>query len=116
MAKVKAGEDVPRIASRTTYPAGGFYYLDLDMGDYMAFLAESMPDDPSVAVMKQQMATMFAGTPPITSAGFKKDGVVKCSLTIPGDLIAKYGQMIMMQQMQGMQQPDAAPAAVPAAE
>lgn len=113
--KVKSGADAPKISSRTTYPAGGFYYFDMDMGEYMAFAAKSMPDDPSTAMMKQQMETAFVGTPPITSAGFKKDGMVNWSVTIPGDLIATYGQMIMMAQMQAMQQPQmGAPGAMPA--
>lgn len=112
--KVKSGAEAPRIAARRSYPAGGFYYFDWDMGEYMAFVAKSMPDDPSVAVMKQQMGTMFVGAPPVTSAGFKKDGIVHCSVTIPGELLAKYGQMIMMQQMQSMQQQQGmAPGAVP---
>lgn len=103
MQQVKAGGDVPKIAARSTYPAGGFYYLDLDMGEYMAFMAQAMPDDPSTSAMQQQMGTIFAGTPPITSAGFKEDGAASFSLTIPGEVIAKYGQMIMMAQMQNMQ-------------
>ncbi len=112
--KVKSGADAPKIAARSTYPAGGFYYFDLDVGQYMGFVAQAMPDTPSSAMMKQQMGTLFAGATPVTSAGFKKDGMVHWSLTIPGDLIAKYGQMIMMQQMQNMQQSQMmAPPAMP---
>ncbi len=111
--KVKSGADAPKIAARSSYPSGGFYYLDMDMGEYMAFAAKSLPDDPSSAAMKQQMGTLFVGTSPITSAGFKKDGMVNWSVTIPGDLIAKYGQMIMMAQMQAMQQAPGLSPAVP---
>ncbi|MDZ8119477.1 hypothetical protein [Pontiella agarivorans] len=105
VAAVKAGKTAPKIKARSVYPEGGFYYLDWDMGKYMAFVAESLPADPSTAMMKQQMSTLFKGTAPVTSAGFRKDGMVNWSLTIPGDLIAKCGQMIMMAQMQSLQQP-----------
>ncbi|MDF7825116.1 hypothetical protein P4B35_13920 [Pontiellaceae bacterium B12227] len=101
---VKAGKSTSKLQARTDYPAGGFYYFDLDMGAYMAFVAMMMPEVPEAAMMKQQMATMFDGVPPITSAGFKKDGCVQWGITIPGELLAKYGQMIMMAQMQQMQQ------------
>ncbi len=101
--RVKSGGEAPQIAARGVYPAGGCYYLDLDVGEYMNFIgsAAGMP----------QLGALFAGTPPITSAGFKQDGMVNWSVTVPGELIAKYGQMIMMQQTQGMQQMAAPPEA-----
>ncbi len=111
------------IKARSVYPSGGFYYFDLDMGDYMAFAALMMPDSPQTATMKQQMTALFQGVDPITSAGFKADNCVMWSVNIPGELIAKYGQMAMMMQMQKMQQqqmgapqamPDGIPQAVPA--
>ncbi|QBG47916.1 hypothetical protein EGM51_11100 [Verrucomicrobia bacterium S94] len=111
VAEVKSGKDAAKIEAHTRYPAGGFYYLDWDMGEYMAFVAESLPAGPSAAMMKQQMSTMFKGTSPVTSAGFRKDGMVSWSVTIPGDLIAKYGQMIMMVQMQNMQSSQPGPGA-----
>jgi len=100
------------IKARSVYPAGGNYYMDLDIGDYMAFAASMVPDSPETAVMKQQMATLFSGVAPITSAGFKKDGCLMWSINIPGGIIAKYGQMAMMIQMQQMQMN--APQAMPA--
>ena len=94
------------LAARSAYPDGGFYYFDLDMGKYMEFVFKLMPDtgDP----MMQQMATLFQGAEPITSAGFKADGRVMWSINVPGDLLAKIGQVVMMMQMQqggGMSQP-----------
>lgn len=79
------------------YPADGFYYFDLDLGEYMALSAEFSPV-PGMA----QMATLFQGAEPLTSAGFKADGRVMWSINIPSELIAKYGQMAMMIQMQQM--------------
>jgi hypothetical protein len=94
------------LAARNVYPAGGFYYFDLDIGKYMAFILGIIPEtnDP----MMQQMGTLFQGVEPITSAGLKANGCVMWSLNIPGELITKIGQMIMMMQMQqggGMPQP-----------
>jgi len=87
------------LESHGVYPADGFYYFDLDMGEYMAFATSFMP----VPVM-EQMGALFQEVEPITSAGFKADGNVMWSINIPGELIAKYGQMAMMMQMQQMQQ------------
>jgi hypothetical protein len=44
------------------------------------------------------------GVDPITSAGFRTDGLAMWSVNIPGDLIGKVGQISMMMQMQKMQQ------------
>ena len=99
-----AAQSAAPMAARGRYPAGGFYYLDFDMGGYMACASALMPADPSAAMVKQQMATLFAGAAPIVSAGFKEGERVKWSVIIPGDLIAKWGQFAMMMQMQQMQQ------------
>jgi hypothetical protein len=97
---VEDGTAGTSLEARTVYPAGGFYYFDLDLGEYMAFAASTLSDDPSAAVIKQQMTTAFQGVPPVTSAGFKEDGCMMWSVNIPGELLAKYGQMVMMMQMQ----------------
>ena len=111
--KVKEGDAATRLKARSVYPEGGFYYFDLDMGEYMAFAASILPDTPETSMVKQQMSVLFAGVEPVTSAGFKQGGQVMWSLNLPGELLAKYGQMIMMMQMQQMQQQqvDAPPAA-----
>ncbi len=83
------------LKARSVYPEGGFYYFDLDVGEYMAFVTAFMPD-----AGMQQMAALFQGVEPVTSAGFKADGRVMWSANVPGELIAKYGQMAMMMQMQ----------------
>lgn len=114
--KDPAAESDP-IKARSIYPAGGFYYFDLDMGGYMAFAALMMPDSPQTATMKQQMGALFQGVEPITSAGFKADNCVMWSVNIPGELIAKLGQMAMMMKMQKMQQQQmGAPGSMPQAE
>ena len=87
------------LAAHSVYPAGGFYYFDFDVGEYMAFVDSIMPD------AGVEMGTLLQGVDPITSAGYKTDGRVMWSVNVPGDLIAKLGQMAMMKQMQSMQQP-----------
>lgn len=101
--KSSASTESP-LTARTVYPKGGFYYFDLDMGDYMTFASRMLPNGPETGMVKQQMSTLFEGVGPITSAGFKQGGCVMWSVNLPGDLLAKYGQMIMMAQMQKMQQ------------
>jgi hypothetical protein len=91
------------IKARSVYPAGGFYYFDLDMGSYAAFVARMLPESPEATTMTQQMGTLFKGVDPVTSAGFRADNCVMWSVNIPGELIAKLGQMAMMMQMQKMQ-------------
>lgn len=90
------------LKARAVYPEGGFYYLDLDMGEYVAFINTFMPG--GNLAMKQQVDLLFEGVEPITSAGFKADGRVMWSFNIPGGLIGKFSQMAMMMQMQQMQQ------------
>jgi len=99
------------LKARAVYPAGGFYYLDFDVGRYMAFVAELMPD--SSANPMQKVANMLKGASPLTSAGFREDNRVMWSVNVPGDLIAKYGQMVMMLQMQKMQQKQGMPQGIP---
>ncbi len=86
------------LAARSVYPAGGFYYFDLDVDKYMAFVGSLVPD----ADMPPLVA-LFQGMEPITSAGFKADGCVMWSLNIPGEFIGRLGQMVMMLQMQQQQ-------------
>ena len=98
----KAFKPVP-LKALGVYPGDGFYYFDIDVGEYMAFVSAFIPD-----AEVQQMATLFQGAEPITSAGFKADGRVMWSINVPGNLLAKIGQAVMMMQMQqggGMSQP-----------
>ena len=87
------------LKARSVYPADGFYYLDLDMGKYMTSVASIMP-----APWMEQVMPLLQGVEPITSAGFKAEGRVMWSINIPGDLLTKIGQVVMMIQMQQMQQ------------
>ena len=103
--KDKTFKPTPLVA-RSVYPNGGFYYSDLDIGKYMEFVLGIIPEANNP--MMQQVGTLFQGVEPITSAGLKANGCVMWSLNIPGELITKIGQMIMMMQMQqggGMPQP-----------
>jgi len=90
------------LKARSVYPEKGFYYFDLDVGEYIAFIASFMPA--GTPMMNPQMLALFQGVEPVTSAGFKADGRVMWSANVPGELIAKFGQMAMMAQMQQMQQ------------
>jgi hypothetical protein len=90
------------LKAREVYPAGAFYYCDIDVAKYMSFVASMMPKDASNPL--PQIATMLDGSDPVTSAGFSEDGAVMWSVNIPGSLIGKIGQVAMMMQMQQMQQ------------
>ncbi len=99
------------LVARTDFPAGGFFYGDIDMGKYINFVSAFIPD-PST----KQVATMMKGTTPITAAGYRKGGLVEWNINIPGDLLARISQAAMtikMKQMQTMQQPTTAPQAIP---
>ncbi len=99
--------------ARRVYPADGFYYCDVDVAKYLSGLASVLP--PQADNPLPQMAAMLQGCEPVTSAGFSEDGVVMCSVNVPGSLLAKIGQAVMMMQMQQMQQGGmGAPNAVPA--
>jgi hypothetical protein len=96
------------------YPDGAFYYFDFDVGRYVQFISTFMPDE-GKPVMAPEMLQLLQGVEPVTSAGFKADGRVRWSVNIPGDLIARIGQISMMMQMQQMQQmpPAGAPQGIP---
>ncbi len=100
------------LMARSIYPTGGFYYCDVDVAKYMEGISSIMPNDPNNPL--PQISAMLQGAEPVTSAGFREDGMVMWSVNVPGSLLAKVGQaamMIQMQQMQQMQQ--AAPLATP---
>ena len=92
----------PPLKARGVYPAGGFYYCDIDLAKYMSFVASMMPEDAGNPM--PQIAAMLQGADPVTSAGFREDGAVMWSLNIPGELIGKIGQAAMMIQMRQVQQ------------
>ena len=100
------------IKAHSVYPAGGFCYLDFDVGRYVEFISAFVPDE-AKSGMQPQMVALLQGADPITSAGFRQDGRVMCSVNIPGDLIAKLSQMAMMMQMQQMQQQQGMPGGMP---
>lgn len=100
------------LKAREVYPAGAGYYCDIDIGEYMAFTASTMPAMPGNPL--PQIAAMLKDAEPVTGAGFREEGRLMWSVNVPGDLLGKIGQAIMMQQMQQMQQ--AQPASVPMTE
>jgi hypothetical protein len=110
--RLKAGApSTASLKARSVYPAGGFYYFDYDIAAYISGLSAMMPVGPSNPL--KQIGELLQGASPLTSAGFKDGGRVMWSMNVPGDLIAKYGQAVMMMQMQKMQQQGGAPQAMP---
>lgn len=105
---------VEPIEARGVFPAGGFYYLDLDIGRYMELITSLMPEE-AKSPMQAQVMALLQGVDPITSAGFREGGLVSWSLNIPGDLIGRLSQIGMMMQMQQMQQQQGRPGAMPGA-
>jgi hypothetical protein len=106
--------DAPKLNARAVYPSGASYYCDIDVGEYMAFTASTMPEMPGNPM--PQIAAMLKGAEPVTAAGYRNNGRLMWSVNVPGDLLAKVGQAIMMQQMQQMQMQQAQPASVPMTE
>ncbi len=100
------------LKARSEFPAGGNYYCDVDVAEYMAGLNSVMPKDPNNPL--PQLVAILQGADPVTSAGFTEDGAVMWSVNVPGSLLAKAGQAVMMMQMQQMQQMQQAPQPVPA--
>lgn len=110
--RVKDSEfTVKPLKARSIYPAGGFYYCDIDIAQYISGISSFMPKEPENAL--PQMATMLQGADPVTSAGFSEDGMVMWSIDIPGSLLSRVGQAVMMMQMQKMQQQPVQPAVSP---
>ncbi len=95
------------LKARSVYPASGFYYCDIDVAKYMSGISSVMPQDPSNPM--PQLAALLQGADPVTSAGFREDGMVMWSINVPGSLLAKIGQAAMMMQMQQMQNMQQAP-------
>lgn len=109
--RVKNGDfTVEPLKARSVYPADGFFYCDIDVARYMSGIASIMPKDPNNPL--PQIAAMLQGSEPVTSAGFRENGMVMCSANIPGSLLGRIGQAVMVMQMQKMQQ-GAAPQAMP---
>lgn len=100
------------LKARSVYPAGAGFYCDYNIGQYLSFVASLMPEVPGNPM--PQIAAMLKDAEPVTLAGYRNNGRLMWSVNVPGDLLAKVGQAIMMQQMQQMQmQQGGAPAAMP---
>jgi hypothetical protein len=90
------------LKARGVYPADAVFYCDVDVARYMEGISSIMPADPSNPM--PQMAAMLKGADPVTSAGFRENGMVMWSVNVPGSLLAKFGQAAMAVQMQQIQQ------------
>jgi hypothetical protein len=88
---------VAPLAARKQFPSDGFIYLDLNVERYMEFAGLLMKDDvPELA----QMAALFKGVEPVVVAGYCDDGLVQMRSRIPGDLITRIAQVVLMAKMQ----------------
>jgi hypothetical protein len=94
--------EVEPLMARKVFPAGGFYYCDVDVARYVSGIASIMPQDPANPL--PQMAVLLSGAEPITAAGFSDDSMIMCSFNIPGSLMAKIGEAVQMLQEQQMNQ------------
>ncbi len=102
----------PALKARSVYPADAALYCDLDIGEYMAFIAAFVPETAGSPL--PQFAAMLKDAEPVTMAGYRNNGRLMFSVNVPSDLLAKIGQLAMQMQMQQMQQQQApAPAAAP---
>lgn len=93
----------PALKARSVYPADAGFYCDVNMGKYMAFIAAFMPETAGNPL--PQFAAMLKDAEPVTMAGYRNSGRLMCSVNIPGDLLAKIGQIAMQTQMQQAQSP-----------
>ena len=105
-----AKESTSILKARSVYPAGAEFYCDYNIGQYLDFVAELIPETPSNPL--SQIAAMLADAEPVTLAGYRNNGRLKWGVNVPGDLLVKVGQVIMMQQAKpqntapaGMSQP-----------
>ncbi len=102
------------LKSRSVYPADAGFYCDLNIGEYLTFIAALTPATPGNPL--PQFAAMLKEAEPVTMAGYRNSGRLMCSVNVPGDLLAKIGQIAMQMQMQQMQQaqpPTGVPMAAP---
>ena len=98
----------PALKARSVYPADAALYCDLDIGEYMAFIAAFVPETAGSPL--PQFAAMLKDAEPVTMAGYRNNGRLMCSINVPSDLLAKIGQIAMqMQQMQQAQPPTGGP-------
>jgi len=82
--------------ARETLPSGGIYYIDIDIGSYVGFIAEMMPETHGIMPDFKQISETLKGAENITKAGYCNNGRFMDTLVIPGSLLARVGQMIMM--------------------
>ena len=98
------------LKSRSVYPADAIFYCDCNVGKYLTFAASFMPETENSPI--PQFAAMLKDAEPVTMAGYRNNGRLMFSANIPGDLLAKIGQIAMQLKMQKMQQAQA-PVALP---
>ena len=93
----------PVLKSRSVYPADAIFYCDFNVGKYLTFVSSFIPETENSPL--SQFATMLTDAEPITMAGYRNTGRLMFSANIPGDLLAKIGQIAMQLQMQQTQPP-----------
>ena len=100
----------PALKARSVYPADAGLYCDINIGKYMAFIAALTPATPVNPI--PQFAAMLKDAEPITMAGYRNNGRLMCSVNVPGDLLAKIGNIAMQMQIQKIQQAQSPAASV----
>ncbi len=89
--------------ARKVLPSDGSYYMDIDVGKYIDFIASMMPKGIPNMPDFNQISELLKGAEKITSAGYSTNGKLAYSLKIPGSLITRVGQMAMMMAMKAQQ-------------
>jgi len=89
--------------ARKELAGDGSYYMDMDIGKYMDFISSMMPTGIPNMPDFNQIGESLKGADKITNAGYCKKGKLAYSLRIPGSLITRIGQMVMMMAMQSQQ-------------
>ena len=90
----------PALKARSVYSSADFY-CDCNVGKYLAFIAAFMPE--TAGSPMPQFAAMLKDAEPVTMAGYRNTEGFMFSVNIPGDLLAKGGQIAMQMQMQQAQ-------------
>jgi|GEM_PF-2263195 len=82
--KGASGEN--KLHARKVHPAGGFGYYDIEVGEYMAFIASTIPEGAGEAIFNK-MIEELKNTPPMTGAAFQHEHRVQFIQTLPVEIL-----------------------------
>jgi hypothetical protein len=93
IARIRKGElGKNSLHARSVYPAGGFYYYDMDMGEYFVLIAGMMPPEAEL-VMFDTLAENLKESPPLSGAGFRQENRIQFNNLIPAGFIRAFVRM-----------------------